>query len=113
MARPKDPNLEGLWRQRLQRQSTSGLSISAFCALEGVSSTSFQAWKRRLAARSLPAHPEPPLFVPLQLDPDPPQDRLTLLQSRGIDSAVPIGNEAAHDLERLVLQARRSNTTKP
>jgi hypothetical protein len=73
VARPKDPNLERLWRQRLQRQSTSGLSISAFCAQEGVSSTSFQAWKRRLAARSLPARPEPPLFVPLQLDPNPPQ----------------------------------------
>ena len=73
MARPKDPNLEHLWQQRLQRQSTSGLSISAFCALEGVSSTSFQAWKRRLTARSLPARPEPLLFVPLQLDPDPSQ----------------------------------------
>ena len=54
MARPKDPDLEHLWRQRLQRQSTSGLSISGFCEREGVSSPSFQAWKRRLAARSLP-----------------------------------------------------------
>jgi hypothetical protein len=34
MARPKDPNLELAWRQRLQRHSTSGLSISAFCACE-------------------------------------------------------------------------------
>ncbi len=73
MARPRDPNLEHTWRQRLLRQSTSGLSISVFCALEGVSSSSFQSWKRRLAARSLPALPEPPLFVPLHLDPDPPQ----------------------------------------
>jgi len=73
MARPKDPNLERTWRQRLQRQSTSGLSISAFCAQEGVSSTSFQTWKRRLAARSLPPRPQPPLFVPLHLDLEPPQ----------------------------------------
>jgi hypothetical protein len=73
MARPKDPNLELLWRHRLQRQSTSGLSISAFCAQEGVSLTSFQTWRRRLAARSLPSRPQPPLFVPLHLDPDPPQ----------------------------------------
>ena len=72
MARPKDPNLERAWRQRLQRQSTSGLSIAAFCAREGVSCASFQAWKRRLAARSLSARPAPPLFVPLQLDPHPP-----------------------------------------
>jgi hypothetical protein len=73
MARPKDPNLERLWQQRLLRQSISGLSISAFCAQEGVSSTSFQSWKRRLAARSLTQHPQSPLFVPLHLDPDPPQ----------------------------------------
>ena len=71
MARPKDPNLERTWRQRLQRQSTSGLSISAFCASEGVSCTSFQVWKRRLTAHPLPARLEPPLFVPLQLDPHP------------------------------------------
>lgn len=72
MARPKDPDLESAWRQRLQRHSTSGLSISAFCAREGVSCSSFQSWKRRLAARSLPAHLRlTPLFVPLQLDPHP------------------------------------------
>lgn len=68
MARPKDPDLEHAWRQHLQRQSQSGLSISAFCAREGVSSASFYAWKRRLAARSSPARPEPTLFVPLRLD---------------------------------------------
>jgi hypothetical protein len=68
MARPKDPDLERLWRQRLRRQTSSGLSIPAFCAREGVSSASFHAWKRRLTTRSLPARPQPPLFVPLRLD---------------------------------------------
>jgi hypothetical protein len=68
MARPKDPHLERTWRQRLQRQSSSGLSIPAFCAREGVSSASFRAWKRRLTTRSLPARPQPPLFVPLRRD---------------------------------------------
>jgi hypothetical protein len=70
MARPKDLSLEHAWRQRLRRQTSSGLSIRAFCAREGVSSVSFYSWKRRLTIRSLPAAPEPPLFVPLQLDPD-------------------------------------------
>jgi hypothetical protein len=69
MARPKDPNLERVWRQRLQRQTSSRLSIPEFCAREGVSCSSFHAWKRRLSARSLPALPVPPLFVPLQLEP--------------------------------------------
>jgi hypothetical protein len=73
MARPNDPDLEHAWRQRLQRQAASGLSIAAFCAREGVSSTSFQAWKRRLADRPLPARPAPPLFVPIHLDPQAPK----------------------------------------
>ena len=69
MARPKDLSLEHAWRQRLRRQTSSGLSIQAFCDRERVSTVSFYAWKRRLTPSSLPAAPEPPLFVPLQLDP--------------------------------------------
>ena len=45
MARPKDPNLERAWRQRIHRQTSSGLSIAAFCRREGVSARSFYAWK--------------------------------------------------------------------
>ena len=73
MARPKDPDLERAWQQRLQRQTSSGLSIPEFCAREGVSCSSFNAWKRRLTARSLPSRPDPPRFVPLHLDPHTPQ----------------------------------------
>jgi hypothetical protein len=71
MARPKDPDLERVWRQRLQRQTSSGLTIPEFCARQGLSCSSFYAWKRRLTARSLPSRPAPPLFVPLHLDPRP------------------------------------------
>ena len=71
MARPKDLSLEHAWRQRLRRQTSSGQSVRAFCAREGVSTVSFYAWKRRLAAGSLPAVPEPPLFIPLRLDSHP------------------------------------------
>ena len=73
MGRTKDPKRESLWRERLQRQATSGLSIAAFCAREGVSCVSFHAWKRRLAVRSLPDRPRPPLFVPLKLELHPPE----------------------------------------
>jgi hypothetical protein len=87
MARPKDPHLERVWRQRLQRQTLSGLSIPAFCAREGVSSASFHSWKRRLTAPSLPARPRPPLFVPLHLDP-PPRPAEPLL-GRGVAIELP------------------------
>jgi transposase-like protein len=43
--------LWGQWRQRLERQRASGLSIAAFCRKEGVSQAAFHAWKRRLRPR--------------------------------------------------------------
>ena len=73
MARPKDLGLEHTWRRRLRRQAISGLSIPEFCAREGVSTASFYAWKRRLAAPPPAAPAESPLFVPLHLDPRPEQ----------------------------------------
>jgi hypothetical protein len=87
MARPKDPHLERTWRQRLRRQTDSGLSISAFCAREGVSSASFHAWKRRLTAGSLPPRPRPPLFVPLHLDPS--QGQADPIPGRGVEIELP------------------------
>ena len=74
MARPKDLGLEHTWRRRLRRQAASGLSISEFCAREGVSSASFYAWRRRLAAPPTAARLDPPLFVPLSFDPSPRPD---------------------------------------
>ena len=71
MARPKDLSLEHTWRLRLRRQAASGLSISAFCAREGVSSASFYAWRRRLAAPPPAVRPDTPLFIPLQFDAAP------------------------------------------
>jgi transposase-like protein len=45
------------WRQRLESQPVSGLSIVAFCRKEGVSQATFHAWKRKLRS-PLPARPE-------------------------------------------------------
>jgi hypothetical protein len=38
------------WRELLERQAGSGLSISGFCAQEGVHVTSFYEWRRKLNA---------------------------------------------------------------
>ncbi len=72
MPRPKDLGLEHTWRLRLSRQATSGLSITAFCQREGVSTPSFYAWKRRLAPPRTATPGHPPLFVPIRLDSMPP-----------------------------------------
>ena len=68
MTRPKDPELERLWRQRFLQHSSSGLSITEFCSRAGLPCSSFYYWKRRLAAAPSPAPLNPPLFVPLRLE---------------------------------------------
>ena len=73
MARPKDLGLEHTWRRRLRRQAACGLSIPEFCSREAVSTASFYAWRRRLAATPPTAQADSPLFVPLHLDPRPEQ----------------------------------------
>ena len=65
MARQVNQVLWDQWRQRTERQGTSGLSIVAFCRREGVSPAAFHAWRRKLrnsasacqpAAGAAPAH---------------------------------------------------------
>ena len=66
MARLRDPHREHYWRQHHLRQRTSGLSIGDYCTRECISAAAFYAWRKRLAPL-LPALPEPPLFVPVNL----------------------------------------------
>jgi hypothetical protein len=42
-----------LWRDRLARFPSSGLTVAQFCAIEACSVPSFYCWKRRLAAEAL------------------------------------------------------------
>jgi hypothetical protein len=66
MARSRDLNREDYWRRHHQSQRNSGVSVAAYCTRECISAAAFYAWKNRLAA-SLPALPERPLFVPVNL----------------------------------------------
>jgi hypothetical protein len=47
---PRTPDLQlhALWRDRVRRQTVSGLTIAQFCAQKYLSQASFSAWKRRL-----------------------------------------------------------------
>jgi len=50
MGRVASPELASLWRDRVDRQERSGLSILEYCRRESVSAATFHAWKRRLRA---------------------------------------------------------------
>ncbi len=52
MSRRVNQILWGQWRQRLERQLASGLSIAGFCRKEGVSTVTFHTWKRKLQAEA-------------------------------------------------------------
>ena len=70
------------WRDLVERQPTSGLSITQFCAQAGVSQNSFYVWKRRLRATAPKsgrkrrhlgqqrAQAPPSAIVPVRLIPD-------------------------------------------
>ncbi len=67
------------WREILERQADSGVSVREFCATEGVSQPSFYAWRKKLgtrkkdgsragtATRCKDRHDNGRLFVPLQV----------------------------------------------
>jgi len=52
MSRRANRVLWDQWRERLERQRKSGLSIAAFCRQEGVSSDTFHTWRRKLRGQS-------------------------------------------------------------
>ena len=43
------------WREVIERQRASGLSVAAFCRDQGVAASSFFAWKRKLGATAAAA----------------------------------------------------------
>lgn len=51
MTRKKQGGKETRWREILDRQSGSGLSVRGFCSAEGISEASFYAWRKKLPRR--------------------------------------------------------------
>jgi hypothetical protein len=51
MGRVSDPKVASLWRERVECQRRSGVSVAEYCRREGFSTGSFYAWRRRLGTR--------------------------------------------------------------
>lgn len=52
MARQANEDRKQFWRNLIERQLASGLSIARFCEQAGVSANSFFVWKRRLRPKN-------------------------------------------------------------
>ena len=51
MARKLNSELRKVWRQRIDRQRPSGLTVAEFCRREGVPQGTFYLWKRKLQGK--------------------------------------------------------------
>lgn len=58
------------WRDLIERQRASGLSVAVFCRRDGVAASSFFAWKRKLGST-----PATPVFVEATVAGTPPPPR--------------------------------------
>jgi len=67
MFRKVKSSKQEVWRSRLRRYLSSGMSVTRFCRDEGVSVPSFYHWRKRLALE--PERKGSPLFVPVHVTP--------------------------------------------
>jgi hypothetical protein len=51
------------WRQIIDGQQTSGLTVAAYCQERGITQGSFYTWKRRLRSPAKPIRLPKPAFV--------------------------------------------------
>jgi hypothetical protein len=99
---------ERIWRQYIERQRRSKLTVRDFCAQSGVSEPSFYAWRSELARRDSvtgrPARREPtaprrsvtstPRFLPVTITP-PVASHVELVLPSGLLIRVPAQDTAA------------------
>lgn len=64
MARRFDLEKQRQWKQRIERQRASGLTVVRFCTEEGVSVKAFYYWTKRLGERTRPPHITPVVKAP-------------------------------------------------
>src|ERR1700686_2327132 len=62
MNKPQHPGPEE-WRQLIDGQASSGLTVAAYCLERGITQGSFYTWKRRLRSPAKRNRPPKPAFV--------------------------------------------------
>jgi hypothetical protein len=58
MAGTPDPKRQALWRDRIRRQESSGLTIAQFCAQERCAAAAFYKWRQRFQRTDVPVRSE-------------------------------------------------------
>jgi hypothetical protein len=118
VATTSSPERQALWRDRVDRQRASGLTIAQFCARERCAMAAFYAWKRRFRFTDAVDHftplPSPSAFLPVRvraLERCP--DELPPIEAdlpNGIRLRIPIANvQLACRLVRAVARAKTNS----
>ena len=75
----------GFWRELIEAQAASGVSIGAYCRRRGVSTASFYAWRRRMAEQATPRFlPVRVAKVALSNEPSAPRPAVELERTDGV-----------------------------
>lgn len=69
--RSNESRRAAFWRGHLASQSSSGLSIRAYCREQGLTEPSFYQWRKRLSRENPLCEPAHPMFVPVRIQPAP------------------------------------------
>lgn len=102
----RDPAKEQRWRELIETQSTSGLSVRAFCRERNASEHSFHAWRRKL--RALDAAPaRSATFAEVRVQGAVPAS-LTLELPGEITIRLPL-DVAGETLTNILVAARRAD----
>ena len=94
----RDPQREQFWRETIERQSASGLSVREFCRREQLAETSFFAWRRTIRQRDGEVESSgQPAFVPAVV---------TSTSSADTSIVLELGNGRALKLPESIAAAR-------
>jgi transposase-like protein len=97
----RDPKKEAFWRDRIRRQSHSGLPVREYCRRNGLNEASFYGWRRTLQERDARQPTTPPAFVPMVVRDEPrgAHDAGIVIELRGgrllrLPGSTPVGKVA-------------------
>ena len=79
----------------MDRQRSSGLNVSAYCARENINPATWYYWRRRLLEQE---NPESPILVPLRIEKsgtgsEECKQALELAYPNGVRLSIPCGSE--------------------
>ena len=114
MSHQSDQVLRRVWAERLERFSSSGLTIIDFCKREGTSTASFYHWRKRLRTTEAASKVDEPSFVPVHVNDD--HGTITIRIPGGMTVELPAGTSSRNLQEILaacIAVISVSDTTEP